>query len=116
MLGPELAILGNSIPEINNLGPEAVRKFKSLPMMNDDEATATIYELLVGVACVRKGIEVEMIAEDRLHKVPDYRINGLGGIPAVIECKRRLGLTKYELDEARLVEALYESIRWALWK
>jgi len=55
-----------------------------------------------------------MVPEDRSKKVPDYRITGLGAIPGAIECKRRLGLTKYELDEASHVEALYTAIRLPL--
>lgn len=43
-------------------------------------------------------------------KSPDLRLHGVG-VPAVVECKRRYGLTQYELDEARLVEGLYMGLR-----
>jgi hypothetical protein len=110
MFVPELAILGNSLREINALGPKAARKLEALSFMPDDMVTASIYELLVGAAGVRRGLELRLIPEDRTRKVPDYRIEGLG-IPASIECKRRLGLTKYELDEASHVEQLFLGVR-----
>jgi hypothetical protein len=40
--------------------------------------TTTVFELLVGAACIRRGLTVQMFAEDRARKVPDYRIEGLG--------------------------------------
>lgn len=57
-----------------------------------------------------------MVPEDRARKVPDFRVTGLGAISGAIECKRRLGLTVYELDEAGQVEALYLPLRAALQK
>jgi hypothetical protein len=114
MLLPELAILGNSLEEIGACGPEAVRKLASLPGLHDDLVTSTIYELLVGAACIRRGLDVEMLPEDRSKKVPDFRLTGIGAIPGSIECKRRLGLSNYELEEARQIECLYEVLRPSL--
>jgi len=114
MFVPEVAVLGNSLKEIPALGAEAQRKLDSLPFLTDDAVTSTIFELLVGAACVRRGLSVTMVPEDRAHKVPDFRVTGLGAIPGAIECKRRLGLTVYELDEARHVEALYQPLRTSL--
>lgn len=114
MFVPEVAVLGNSLGEIGALGPEAERKLARLPLMTDENVSATVFELLVGGACVRRGLNVAMVPEDRSRKVPDYRITGFGAIPGAIECKRRLGLTSYELDEAERVEKLYASIRLAL--
>jgi hypothetical protein len=111
MFVPEVAILGKSLEEIASLGPEAERKLSTLSLLTDDKVTATVFELLVGAACVRRGLKVHMVPEDRSGKVPDYRITGLSAFPCAIECKRRLGLVNYELDEARRVEALYEAIR-----
>jgi hypothetical protein len=111
MFVPEVAALGNNLAEINALGKEATRKLHLLPTMTDDMVTSTIYELLVGAACLRRGLNVEMVTENRAQKVPDYRITGIGAIPGAIECKRRLGLTHYELQEARHVEALYAEAR-----
>jgi hypothetical protein len=82
----------------------------ALPSMSDDQVSSTIYELLVGAASVRKGLDLTMIAEDRSSKVPEYRVNNLHQVPAVIECKRRRGLTEYELREAAIVEKLYGSV------
>jgi hypothetical protein len=107
---PELAMLGNNLTEIKELGPEAARKLANLSTLPDDMVTAAVYELLVGAACIRRGLDVEMVPEDRSHKVPDYRVLNVG-VPAAIECKRRLGLTKYELEEAGRVEGLYGAIR-----
>jgi len=114
MFVPEVAVLGNSLDEIAELGAEATRKLASLPSLPDDVVTSTIFELLVGAACVRRGLKVTMVPEDRAQKVPDFRISGLGAIPGAIECKRRLGLSVYELDEARQVESLYWTIRKSL--
>ena len=41
---------------------------------------------------------------------------GRSRAPGAIECKRRLGLSAYELDEARRVEALYRTIQDPLQK
>ena len=107
---PEIAALGNSLEEIATLGPEAQRKLALLPQATDDQVSATIFELLVGAACVRKGLQVTMLPETRTTKVPDFRIDNLGGgIPTVVECKRRLGLSEYELAEADSVKVLFEA-------
>jgi hypothetical protein len=107
---PEIAALGNSLNEIAALGDEAQRKLHRLSQATDDEVSSTIFELLVGAACVRKGINAVMLPETKATKVPDFRIEGLaGGIPAVIECKRRLGLSEYELAEAQFVKSLFDA-------
>ncbi len=111
MFVPEIGLLGNNLDEIRALGVEAEKKLAALPSMSDDMVTSTIYELLVGAACIRKGLKITMVPENRSRKVPDYQITNLGPIPAAIECKRRLGLTNYELDEAERVEKLYVSLR-----
>ena len=116
LLIPELAILGNRLEEIAACGPEALRKLRGLPELKDDVVTSTIYELLVGAACIRRGLDVEMLPEDRTKKVPDFRLTGIGAIPGSIECKRRLGLSNYELEEARQVERLYDALRPSLHK
>jgi hypothetical protein len=114
MLVPEVAALGNSLDLVRGLGAEAERKLSQLHVMSDDMVASTVYELLVGVGCLRKGRAITMLPEDRSRKVPDFRLHDTGPIPAAIECKRRLGLTKYELSEAEHVETLYASIRPAL--
>jgi len=111
MFLPEVAVLGNSLGEIKALGPEAEHKLAALPSMADDQVSSTIYELLVGAAGIRKGLNLTMVPENRSRKVPDFQVSGLGPIPGAIECKRRLGLTLYEHDEASRVEALYNSVR-----
>lgn len=113
-LVPEVAILGTSLAEIHALGPEAQRKLAALPTMDDDHTAATVYELLVGAACIRKGLDIQMVPEDRTRKVPDYRLNTLGAVPSAIECKRRLGLTSYERGEAQCVDMLYKTVRATL--
>lgn len=110
-LVPELAVLGDSLDEIKSLGPEAMKKLATLPLMTEDEVCSAVYELLVGAACVRRGLDVTMIPENRSRKVPDYRIDNLHQLPAVIECKRRRGLTAYELREAAYVERLHGAVR-----
>lgn len=108
---PEIAMLGNSLGEIDELGAEAKVKLSMLGLMPDDTVTSTIFELLVGAACIRRGLSVSMVPENKAAKVPDFRISGLGPFEGAIECKRRLGLTKYELAEARSIEGLYDAIR-----
>jgi hypothetical protein len=112
---PEVAVLGNSLKEIESLGPEALNKLANIHHMPDDMVTSTVFELLVGAAAVRRGNALEMLPENRKQKVPDYRLHGFG-VPCTIECKRRLGLTKYELKEGQLVEILYETVREPLRK
>ena len=111
MFVPEIAQLGNSLDEIKELGPEADRKLAALPSMPNELVSATIYELLVGAACVRKGLELTMVPEHRSNRVPDYQITNVGPILGAIECKRRVGLTLYELDEAQHIEQLYRTVR-----
>jgi hypothetical protein len=111
---PEIATLGNSVPEIRELGPEAVRKLASLGSVPDEQVTSTIYELLVGAAWVRLGHSITMVPEDKSNKVPDFAVSGMGGFNGAVECKRRLGLSKYELDEAQYVAELYGAVRGPL--
>jgi hypothetical protein len=111
MFVPEIAALGNSLKQIKSMGSEAERKLAALPSMTDDQVSATVYELIVGAACVRKGLNLTMEPENRSRKVPDFRVTGIGAIPGAIECKRRLGLTSYELEEAKLIEGLYRAVR-----
>jgi hypothetical protein len=81
MFVPEIAVLGNSLEEIAELGPEAQRKLESLQFLPDDAVTSTIFELLVGAACIRRGLGVTMVPEDRARKVPDSRVTTVGAIP-----------------------------------
>jgi hypothetical protein len=107
---PELAALGRRLDFIPRLGPEAVRKFKHLQAATAEEVAPTIYELLVGTACAIRGLEIEMLPASKAGKSPDFRLHNLG-VPAVVECKRRLGLTHYELAEAEAVQRLYGRLR-----
>ena len=107
---PELAALGRRLDFIPRLGPEAVRKFEHLPTATADEVASTIYELLVGTACAAKGLKTEMLPASRTGKSPDFRLHNLAA-PAVVECKRRLGLTHYDLAEAGEVQRLYGRLR-----
>jgi hypothetical protein len=113
-LVPELAALGTSFDIIPALGPEAERKMSALSQMTDEQVGSTVYELLVGAAGVRAGLDLTMIAENRSIKVPEYRINNFHSVPAVLECKRRRGLTNYELEEAARVEGLFNCVRRGL--
>ena len=107
---PELAALGRRLDFIPRLGPEAVRKFEHLPAATAEEVPSTIYELLVGTACAKRGLETEMLPASKTGKSPDFRLHNLG-VPVVVECKRRLGLTHYELAEAGAVQRLYDRLR-----
>lgn len=82
-----------------------------LPRMNDDLVSATVYELLVGAACIRTGLKLHMVPESKSQPVPDFRVTNLGPICGAIECKRRLSLSVYELGEADAVSLLYSAAR-----
>ena len=107
---PELTALGSRLPAIPNLGVEAIRKFERLPIIADDEVPSTVHELLVGTACVQRGRKIEMLASSGSGKTPDFRLHDTVA-PTVIECKRRQGLSDYELEEASRVKAMYEDLR-----
>jgi hypothetical protein len=107
---PGLTALGRRLDLIPGLGPEAVRKFENLPLATAEEVPSTIYELLVGTACSAKGLETEMLRTSKTGKSPDFRLHNVR-VPAVVECKRRLGLTHYELAEAGAVQRLYGPLR-----
>lgn len=85
ILVPELAALATSLDVVGALGPEAERKLAGLAGMTDEQAGSIIYELLVGAAGIRAGLDLTMIPEDRSKKVPEYRINNFS-VPAVLEC------------------------------
>ncbi len=110
MLVPEVGMLGYGLDQMNSLGPEAGRKLANLHQMTYSEVASTVYELLVGAACVRRGLQLRMITPNRRTKTPDYRVLNLG-VPAAIECKRRQEHSSYEISEARHIETLYDSIK-----
>jgi hypothetical protein len=105
LLVPELAMLGRSLTEIQSLGAEATKKLRSLSGLDDDMVASTIYELLVGAAAVRKGRELQML-EPESTKTPDFRVMN-SPVPTVIECKRRLGLSDYEVAEGQAAMGLF---------
>jgi len=109
----EVAALGTRLNELRELGPEALAKFRRLSTMTDEEVSSTVYELLVGTAGVRKGLALEMLTPDGSRRTPEYRLHNIG-VPASMECKRRLGLSQYEWKEAGHVEILFEAIRGQL--
>jgi hypothetical protein len=113
MLISEVAALGNRLDEVRALGPEATKKLQRLPLMTDDEVASTVYELLVGTASVRMGLDVEMVGTHGSRKTPDFRVHNMR-VPTSVECKRRLGLSKYELEEAAYVQRFYEALRQEL--
>lgn len=106
LLISETASLGVSLDEIQRLGPEAARKLKELSVIPNRDVASTVYELLVGAACVREGREAEMLPASHQQKTPDFRIHDLP-VPVVVECKRRLGLSEYAENQARHVERLF---------
>ncbi len=106
----EVKRLGFQLDEIAALGHEADKKLRRLPEMDEDAVATTIYELLVGAAVVRHGLDVEMLAEQASTKTPDFRVHGLP-IPTVIEGKRRVRLTEYVRREFEAISQFYEVIR-----
>ncbi len=107
MLVSEVAGLGAALPLIRELGPEAITKLHALSTMTERDVVSTVYELLVGAACVWMGRAMEMLPTSS-NKTPDFRVHDLT-VPMVVECKRREGLSKYAEAEARHVERLYEA-------
>lgn len=88
ILTAEVASLGMQMDMLAELGPYAEQKFHDLYQMTDEQEASTVYELLVGFACIKRGLAVEMLTENPPKKTPEYRVNGFS-FPAVIECKRR---------------------------
>jgi hypothetical protein len=109
LLVTEIAMLGNHLDDLRFLGKHAATKVSMLQSMIDDEVSATVYELLVGAACVRSGLDLEMLIPELNARTPDFRVHSLS-VPAVIECKRRLGPSQYEVREANHIEMLYHSV------
>ena len=105
----ELAALGMGVEPLEECGDEARRKLHGLPTINTREVPSLIYELLVAAALVRRGFSVEMIPSQPGRKSPDIRI--AQKIPTTVECKRRLGLSVYQLAEAAHVERLFAACR-----
>jgi hypothetical protein len=103
-------MLGINLGEIASLGGEARKAMSALPLADEERVASSVHELLVGAAFVRRGRDVEMLAENRATKVPDFAVHRMG-VPIAIEYKRRLGLTTYEITEARHIESLYAAIR-----
>ena len=107
---PEIVMLADSLSQIDELGPVATTQLERLPELDDPKAASTMHELLVGSACVRRGKSLKMLSDAGSNKVPDFKVIDPGA-PTSIECKRRLGLSDYELAEARHIEELYSGIR-----
>lgn len=107
---PEIVMLAHSLSQIDELGPVAKSQLERLPELDDAKAASTMHELLVGAACVRRGISLKMLSDAGSTKVPDFRVTHHGA-PMSIECKRRLGPSDYELAEAHHIEELYNGIR-----
>ena len=107
---PEIVMLADSLSQIDELGPVANSQLERLPELDDAKAASTMHELLVGAACVRRGVSLKMLSDAGSTKVPDFEIMHHGA-PMSIECKRRLGPSDYELAEARHIEELYNGIR-----
>lgn len=109
MLVSEAAALGVALAAIPKLGAEADKKFKTLALIPDRDVASTVYELLVGAACVRSGRDIEMLPASSSQKMPDFRVHDLLA-PLVVECKRRLGVGEYAEKEAREVERLQDAV------
>lgn len=106
---PEVVLLGSTLGEIPHLGEEGSRKLAELPKMPDLDVTSTIFELLVGVASLRRGRRLQMLPASKVSKSPDFRVHDLT-MPTTIECKRRQGLFDYELQEAVAARAVYDAL------
>jgi hypothetical protein len=107
---PEVYMLGTGISMVPALGAEAEQKLRELPSMSDELVASTVFELLVGIANIKLGRQLEMLAPTKTGKTPDFRVTD-SPVPTVIECKRRVGLGAFELREARAVEALPPKLR-----
>jgi hypothetical protein len=108
MMAAEIATLGTRIDQIQELGEEATNRLKRLPVTEDEEVSSTIFEILVGLACLKKGLVLEMLPADRSRKTPEYRIHNFS-VPAVIECKRRRTFSHVYL-EAKKANRLFLSV------
>jgi hypothetical protein len=111
LLVPEAAMLGAQLEAIPELGPAAVKKLHRL--YEDTDVASSMYELLVGAACVRKGTRLEMLIPAGSGKSPDFRVHWKGP-PTVIECKRKADLSAYARGEAQHMFRLFDEGRQLL--
>lgn len=110
ILAAEVASLGGRLDGLKELGPHALEKFAMLPKMGDGDVASTIYELLVGLACLDYGLAPVMLAPERHSKTPDYRLDGLV-VPTLLECKRRRSLLQCNVEDVHHARGLYSSVR-----
>ena len=108
MLAAEVAALGTVLDFLPELGAVAQEKYRALQQMDDDLEASTVYELLVGLACARKGLRVEMLTENAASKTPEYRVHSFP-VPMVIECKRRR-VSEYLLAEGEHALSLLSAV------
>lgn len=106
----EFSMLGHSLDTFSNLGPYALKVLQRLHTMTDDDCASHIYELLVGGAALRKGMDLEMVertdSDEGSKRSPDFRIHSLRW-PSVIECKRRKYILEYEIKEAEHMRRVF---------
>lgn len=108
---PELLALGSRLHLVPELGKEAVEKLARLPELSFKDTSSTMFELHVGTALVAEGRAATMLRPDGAAKTPDFSVSDVAGIPFVVECKRRTGLTGYERREADVVNTLFAPVR-----
>lgn len=113
ILSVEVALLGMHIELLPELGDQAVKKYDQLSRMDDEQVSSTLYELLVGIAGIKHGLNLEMLEESH-DKTPDFRIHDLG-VPTVAECKRKRVCGQLR-REAQRVHSLFLALQEPIYK
>ena len=108
MLVPQIAMLGNRLDILNEVGGEVEDRIRSLWRGPSQETDSTVFELLVAAGCARKGRNVEFLTPQSGIRTPDLRCHD--PFPILIECKRKRSLSDYELDEERKMRGLFERL------
>jgi hypothetical protein len=109
LLVPQLVALGRALEVLKDVPGNTANRIKSLWQGPSDSCDSTLFELLVGAACARKGRKVEFLVPGGSAPTPDLRCHDLV-VPTVIECKRQAQLLAYERSEEDVMRKLFTSL------
>ncbi len=110
ILATEVAMLGLHLDALPDLGACAVEKYRRLPQMSDELVASTVYELIVGLAGIKNGLELQML-EEGASKTPEYRVHNFR-IPTVIECKRKRTCGQLRRESAHAHHLFAALVKW----
>jgi hypothetical protein len=105
---PTLAQLGAELDHLNAVGGDVDSRLQKLWLGPSHAVDATFFELLTAARCAGRGRTVAFIEETK-DKSPDLECED--PFPVVIECKRQDPLSKFELEEERVMRAIFLRLR-----